>query len=82
MRAFDLRPNKDCEHETLKQVLDEFDKYFVGYQTVIFASFYLIYSFEFNNNARIRQDNPWFCETKNSFSKKALNANPCILNYL
>ncbi|GFW63935.1 reverse transcriptase domain-containing protein [Trichonephila clavipes] len=39
LRAFDLKPNDDCEGVILQQVLQEFDKYFLDYQNKIFASF-------------------------------------------
>ncbi|GFX89474.1 reverse transcriptase domain-containing protein [Trichonephila clavipes] len=39
LRAFDLKPNDDCEGVILQQVLQEFDKYFLDYQNEMFASF-------------------------------------------
>lgn len=38
-RSFDLKPAAESTEVTLKQILDEFDKYFLDYQNEIFASF-------------------------------------------
>lgn len=38
-RSFDLAPEAEVEEVSLKQILDEFDKYFVDYQNEIYASF-------------------------------------------
>lgn len=42
LRAFDLRPNKDSEYVTIKNVLNEFDKYLLDNQNETFDSFKLL----------------------------------------
>lgn len=39
LRAFDIQPATGVDHVSLKQILEEFDKYFADYQNEIYATF-------------------------------------------